>query len=163
MSWGAAKQGREQAKDMQGPASTSLAPGMGVPRTPLTQPPPRAASPPAPCQVNSLNNILVIGMTNRLDMIDAALLRPGRLEVQARAGQPLAPRHAALAHLTAARSSARTHPFLQPEHATDALCFFLPRRCLQARTPPHPPHSLTPSATPLFPSQVEISLPNEQA
>ena len=31
--------------------------------------------------VNSLNNILVIGMTNRKDMIDPALLRPGRLEV----------------------------------------------------------------------------------
>lgn len=31
--------------------------------------------------VEQLNNILVIGMTNRLDMIDEALLRPGRLEV----------------------------------------------------------------------------------
>lgn len=31
--------------------------------------------------VNQLNNILIIGMTNRLDMIDEALLRPGRLEV----------------------------------------------------------------------------------
>lgn len=28
--------------------------------------------------VNSLNNILLIGMTNRLDMIDSALLRPGK-------------------------------------------------------------------------------------
>ncbi|KAG8218986.1 P-loop containing nucleoside triphosphate hydrolase protein [Butyriboletus roseoflavus] len=31
--------------------------------------------------VDKLNNILVIGMTNRPDMIDEALLRPGRLEV----------------------------------------------------------------------------------
>ena len=31
--------------------------------------------------VDQLNNILVIGMTNRIDLIDEALLRPGRLEV----------------------------------------------------------------------------------
>lgn len=31
--------------------------------------------------VDQLNNILLIGMTNRMDMIDEALLRPGRLEV----------------------------------------------------------------------------------
>lgn len=31
--------------------------------------------------VEQLNNILVIGMTNRRDMIDEALMRPGRLEV----------------------------------------------------------------------------------
>jgi len=31
--------------------------------------------------VDALNNILVIGMTNRKDLIDEALLRPGRLEV----------------------------------------------------------------------------------
>lgn len=32
--------------------------------------------------VEQLNNVLIIGMTNRKDLIDDALLRPGRLEVQ---------------------------------------------------------------------------------
>jgi vesicle-fusing ATPase len=31
--------------------------------------------------VDQLNNVLLIGMTNRMDLIDDALLRPGRLEV----------------------------------------------------------------------------------
>lgn len=31
--------------------------------------------------VDSLNNILIIGMTNRKDLIDEAILRPGRLEI----------------------------------------------------------------------------------
>jgi vesicle-fusing ATPase len=38
--------------------------------------------------VNELNNILVIGMTNRKDLIDSALLRPGRLEIHMEIGLP---------------------------------------------------------------------------
>lgn len=38
--------------------------------------------------VDQLNNILLIGMTNRMDMIDTALLRPGRLEVHVEISLP---------------------------------------------------------------------------
>jgi vesicle-fusing ATPase len=38
--------------------------------------------------VESLNNILVIGMTNRKDLIDEAILRPGRLELHIEIGLP---------------------------------------------------------------------------
>lgn len=38
--------------------------------------------------MESLTNILIIGMTNRLDMIDEALLRPGRFEIHLEIGLP---------------------------------------------------------------------------
>lgn len=38
--------------------------------------------------VESLNNVLVIGMTNRKDLIDEALLRPGRFEVHVEINLP---------------------------------------------------------------------------
>ncbi len=38
--------------------------------------------------VNSIDNILLIGMTNRRELLDSALLRPGRLEVQIEVPMP---------------------------------------------------------------------------
>eukprot|EP01006_Ploeotia_vitrea_P034378 TRINITY_DN65744_c9_g1_i2.p1 TRINITY_DN65744_c9_g1~~TRINITY_DN65744_c9_g1_i2.p1 ORF type:complete len:788 (+),score=440.37 TRINITY_DN65744_c9_g1_i2:110-2365(+) len=38
--------------------------------------------------VKQINNILIIGMTNRKDLIDEALLRPGRMELHIRIGLP---------------------------------------------------------------------------
>lgn len=38
--------------------------------------------------VEALNNVIVIGMTNRKDLLDEAVLRPGRLEVHIEIGIP---------------------------------------------------------------------------
>lgn len=38
--------------------------------------------------VDSLNNILLIGMTNRKDLIDPAIIRPGRFEIHIEIGLP---------------------------------------------------------------------------
>ena len=40
--------------------------------------------------VEQLDNVLIIGLTNRPELIDPALLRPGRLEVQVRVPRPSA-------------------------------------------------------------------------
>jgi vesicle-fusing ATPase len=38
--------------------------------------------------VEALNNIIVIGMTNRKDLLDEAILRPGRFEVHIEVNLP---------------------------------------------------------------------------
>ena len=38
--------------------------------------------------MDALNNIILIGMTNRKDLIDEAVLRPGRFEVHIEVGLP---------------------------------------------------------------------------
>ena len=38
--------------------------------------------------VEQLENVLIVGLTNRPELIDAALLRPGRLEVQVEVPRP---------------------------------------------------------------------------
>lgn len=38
--------------------------------------------------VNSLNNVLIVGMTNRIDLMDSALMRPGRFEIHIEIGLP---------------------------------------------------------------------------
>ncbi|OQR93106.1 vesicle-fusing ATPase [Thraustotheca clavata] len=67
--------------------------------------------------VDSLNNVLVIGMTNRKDMLDEALLRPGRLEVQVEINLPDEFGRAQI--LTIHTSKARENRILQPALQAD--------------------------------------------
>ncbi|OCT62286.1 hypothetical protein XELAEV_18043370mg [Xenopus laevis] len=60
--------------------------------------------------VEQLNNILVIGMTNRPDLIDEALLRPGRLEVKMEIGLPDEKGRLQILHIHTARM--REHSLL---------------------------------------------------
>lgn len=63
--------------------------------------------------VDQLNNILIIGMTNRLDMIDEALLRPGRLEVHMEISLP--DEHGRHQILTIHTSKMRTNGVMDPD------------------------------------------------
>ncbi|RLN79059.1 hypothetical protein BBJ28_00013979 [Nothophytophthora sp. Chile5] len=62
--------------------------------------------------VDSLNNVLVIGMTNRKDMLDEALMRPGRLEVQIEINLPDEKGRAQIfkIHTERAREKGALHP-----------------------------------------------------
>ena len=73
--------------------------------------------------VDSLNNILIIGMTNRKDMIDEAILRPGRLELHIEVALPDAEgafdtpcQHTLSTHLvkTPSQHTLSTHPINLP-------------------------------------------------
>ncbi|XP_037742649.1 vesicle-fusing ATPase isoform X3 [Chelonia mydas] len=63
--------------------------------------------------VEQLNNILVIGMTNRPDLIDEALLRPGRLEVKMEIGLPDEKGRLQILHIHTARM--REHQLLSED------------------------------------------------
>uniref|UniRef100_H0VEI7 Vesicle-fusing ATPase n=1 Tax=Cavia porcellus TaxID=10141 RepID=H0VEI7_CAVPO len=63
--------------------------------------------------VEQLNNILVIGMTNRPDLIDEALLRPGRLEVKMEIGLPDEKGRLQILHIHTARM--RDHQLLSTD------------------------------------------------
>jgi vesicle-fusing ATPase len=63
--------------------------------------------------VDALNNILLIGMTNRRDMLDEAMLRPGRLEVQIEIGLPDEAGRAQILKIHTSRMAANS--FLAPD------------------------------------------------
>lgn len=69
--------------------------------------------------VEQLNNILIIGMTNRKDMIDEALVRPGRLEVHMEIGLP--DEAGRLQILKIHTSKMRDNDVLEPEVSLDEL------------------------------------------
>lgn len=105
--------------------------------------------------VNALNNILLIGMTNRKDLLDEALLRPGRMEVQIEIGLP--DEHGRQQILRIKTDSARQNSFMARAGAR--------RQCASAQTRPlsllfpHPSQTvllmITSAVPPLPPTQPE--------
>eukprot|EP00960_Hanusia_phi_P039244 753819-Hanusia_phi.AAC.3 len=69
--------------------------------------------------VDSLNNILLIGMTNRKDMLDEALLRPGRLEVHVEIGLP--DERGRIQILSIHTNSMKANGFLDPQVNVEEL------------------------------------------
>jgi vesicle-fusing ATPase len=69
--------------------------------------------------VEALNNILIIGMTNRKDMLDEALLRPGRLEVHVEIGLPN--EHGRVQILTIHTKGMKENGFLDAAVSVEAL------------------------------------------
>ncbi|PCH40892.1 AAA-domain-containing protein [Wolfiporia cocos MD-104 SS10] len=69
--------------------------------------------------VDQLNNILIIGMTNRLDMIDEALLRPGRLEVHMEISLP--DEHGRLQILNIHTTKMRNNGVMAPDVSLEEL------------------------------------------
>ena len=63
--------------------------------------------------VNQLNNVLLIGMTNRKDLIDEAILRPGRFEVHVEIGLP--DEHGRVEILQIHTRSMKEHELLHPD------------------------------------------------
>ncbi|CAI8035308.1 Vesicle-fusing ATPase [Geodia barretti] len=71
--------------------------------------------------VEQLNNILLIGMTNRKDLIDDALLRPGRLEVQMEISLPSEKGRLEILHIHTAlmRKNKKLHSEVDLKHLAE--------------------------------------------
>lgn len=69
--------------------------------------------------VQALDNVLLIGMTNRKDMLDPALLRPGRLELHVEIGLPDEQGRAEILNIHTA--SMRKHGLLDNSVSVEAL------------------------------------------
>ena len=66
-----------------------------------------------------MNNILLIGMTNRKDLIDEALLRPGRLEIHVEISLP--DEHGRVEILNIHTKGMREKGYLEPDVSIPAI------------------------------------------